>query len=104
MNSALESYEIYKLLGGGSYGEVYEARSAGSIDPETNAISGRRYIAIKFLKRMNADKELEIIGSLPAMAFECENLVRYCAFHNGTFAFNRITGFGSALGIFDIYA
>ena len=82
--SLWEEYEIFRILGGGSFGEVYEARTFGSDSV------GRRHIAIKFLKKVSIDHELSIIGSIPADAFRCKNLVRYRAFHTGTTAFRGI--------------
>jgi len=82
LNGDWETYEIYKFLGGGAYGEVYEAQTSGESD--------RRFVAIKFLKKAEEDKEIKNLQRIPDGVFNHKNLVRYRAIHPGTAAFQNI--------------
>ena len=69
-----EDYEIYKFLGGGSGGQVYEARRVSTTNEEATR---NRQIALKFVDPN--DKELAVICETEDEAFEHRNLVRYRA-------------------------
>jgi serine/threonine protein kinase len=91
-------YEVYKLLGAGTFGEVYEAWSSGTVDSLTGEITGKHSIAIKFLKR-ERDKELLVINEMPESVFDCPNLTRYRAYHFATRAFSTVCKRYTKLGV-----
>jgi serine/threonine protein kinase len=111
-NGEWETFEIYKLLGGGAWGEglnlliffnffshiifldlylVYEAQTEGYFDPDYGENIGRRYVAVKFLKKYVEDKEILVLRNIHPEAFRHKNLVRYRSFHPGTELFRNIS-------------
>ena len=80
-HKAWETYEIYKCLGCGGTGTVYEARRT-SISVSDG--SSQRSLAMKFL---SLDKEIDVLRQIPTACYDMKNIVRYRAYIGKTNVF-----------------
>ena len=75
-----ETYEIFKYLGFGGAGAVYEARR---MKTSVENGSSQRTLAIKFLQlegEAGVPKEIKLLQQLPAPCYDMKNIVRYRAY------------------------